>query len=91
MNTLTTQQVTDSSHSIHDMMEMIKQLQAENARLARSTATGGIKVSEKGGVSLYGINRFPITLYANQWEKVLGKADEIKAFIESNRSALVVK
>ena len=49
------------------------------------------KVSEKGGVSVYGLGRFPVTLYSEQWEKLLRMADEIRAFIEANDAALKKK
>jgi len=73
-------------------------LQAENARLraeleaAKAQAENKrrvfLKVSDKGGVSLYGLGRFPITLYVEQWETVLGMADEIRAFLNANASKL---
>jgi len=50
-----------------------------------------MKVSEKGAVSVYGLGRFPVTLYQEQWVKLLATADDIKAFIEENRSKLKVK
>ena len=50
-----------------------------------------MKVSEKGAVSVYGLGRFPVTLYQEQWLKLLAKADEIIRFIEENRSRLKVK
>ena len=46
------------------------------------------KVSEKGGVSVYGLQRMPVTLYLEQWERLLGFADEIKAFIKENDARL---
>jgi hypothetical protein len=45
-------------------------------------------VSEKGGVSLYGLRRFPVTFYADEWERILGMSDEIRAFIGENGAAL---
>jgi hypothetical protein len=48
-------------------------------------------VSEKGGVSVYGLGRFPVTLYVEQWSKLLSSAEELKAFIEANRSKLKTK
>ena len=61
----------------------IERLKAENERL-KSPARGQIslKVSEKGGVSLYGLGRFPVTLYKEQWAKLLATGDQIKSFIE---------
>jgi hypothetical protein len=50
-----------------------------------------MKVSEKGGVSVYGLGRFPVTLYQEQWTKLLAMAEEIKSFIEENRSKLKAK
>jgi hypothetical protein len=50
-----------------------------------------LKVSEKGALSVYGLGRFPVTLYREQWEKLLGMADEIRAFIQENDGALKKK
>jgi hypothetical protein len=50
-----------------------------------------LKVGEKGGVSVYGLGRFPVTLYKEQWEKLLAMADEIKKFIADNSDRLKVK
>ena len=50
-----------------------------------------LKVSEKGGVSVYGLGRFPVTLYREQWEKLLAMSDEIKGFIAENKDRLKVK
>ena len=49
------------------------------------------KVSEKGGVSVYGLGRFPVTLYFEQWQRLLGAADDLKAFLESNKDKLKLK
>ncbi len=49
------------------------------------------KVSEKGGVSVYGLGRFPVTLYYEQWARLLGAADELRAFLEENKSKLKLK
>jgi hypothetical protein len=69
-----------------------EQLQAEIARLQEQVkATLALKISEKGAVSLYGMGRFPVTLYSQQWVKVLDNADEIRAFINANRAKLSVK
>ena len=45
-------------------------------------------MSQKGGVSLYGIRRFPVTFYADEWDQILGKADEIREFIQQNEGSL---
>jgi len=50
-----------------------------------------MKVSEKGGVSVYGLGRFPVTLYKEQWAKLLDLADDIRAFIRENESRLKTK
>jgi hypothetical protein len=69
----------------------LERLRAENAAL-KSRATGeNIRVSDKGGVSVYGLGRFPVTLYKEQWLKLLGMADEIRTFIAENDTKLKVK
>jgi hypothetical protein len=50
-----------------------------------------LKVSEKGGVSLYGLGRFPVTLYKGQWEKLLGEVDNIRKFLDENADKLAKK
>jgi hypothetical protein len=50
-----------------------------------------MKVSEKGGVSVYGLGRFPVTLYKEQWIRLLDMADDIRSFIEENESKLKAK
>lgn len=74
---------------------MIEALRYANAQLAAKAAgkqpKTGLKVTEKGGVSCYGLGRFPVTLYASQWEKLLAKAEDIKAFIQANESKLAKK
>jgi len=50
-----------------------------------------LKVSEKGALSVYGLGRFPVTLYREQWEKLLGMSDEIRAFIAANEAQLKTK
>ncbi len=50
-----------------------------------------MKVSEKGALSLYGLGRFPVTLYKEQWARVLDKADEIRKFVKSNDEKLKTK
>jgi len=49
------------------------------------------KVGEKGGVSVYGLGRFPVTLYYEQWNRLLGAAEDIKTFLEDNKSKLKLK
>jgi hypothetical protein len=69
-----------------------RRLKAENEQLKTQKGRAvGLKVSEKGGVSVYGLGRFPVTLYKEQWAKLLGMADEIRAFIKENDAKLKVK
>ena len=49
------------------------------------------RVSEKGGVSVYGLGRFPVTLYYEQWQRLLGISDELRTFLEENKSKLKLK
>ena len=70
----------------------VERLKAENAALkARATRGASIKVSEKGGVSVYGLGRFPVTLYKEQWVKLLEMADDIRAFIREHDAQLKAK
>jgi len=70
----------------------VARLRAENDALKQKRSSAiSMKVSEKGAVSVYGLGRFPVTLYQEQWKKLLAIADEIKAFIEENHSKLKVK
>jgi hypothetical protein len=67
----------------------LERLRAENEALkARSGRGVSMKVSEKGGVSVYGLGRFPVTLYQEQWLKLLDLADEIRAFIRAHEGEL---
>ena len=66
-----------------------ERLRAENEALkSRDPKTLRLQVSQKGGVSLYGIRRFPVTFYADEWDQILGKADEIREFIQQNEGSL---
>ena len=70
----------------------LERLRAENAALkAQQTKALRLQVSQKGGASLYGIRRFPVTFYADEWDQILDMADEIRAFIAENRSELKQK
>jgi hypothetical protein len=78
--------------SEEDLKAELAKLKAENEALKKSTARGiSLKVSQKGAVSLYGMGRFPVTLYKEQWLKILEMADVIKNFISENDSALKAK
>ena len=70
----------------------IERLRAENERLKKTKhATLAMKVSEKGAVSVYGMGRFPVTLYKEQWLRLLAMAEDIKAFIAANNDNLKSK
>jgi hypothetical protein len=78
--------------SDEEMKAELERLRAENSRLKQRGSRGvSMKVSEKGGVSIYGLGRFPVTLYKEQWEKLLDMADDIRAFIVENQSKLKIK
>ena len=76
-----------------DLQAELERLRAENEALKQGKRSGSVmlKVSEMGAVSVYGLGRFPVTLYQEQWLKLLAMADEIKNFIEENRGRLKVK
>jgi hypothetical protein len=67
----------------------LERLKAENEAL-RNKRSGAVsmKVSEKGGLSVYGLGRFPVTLYQEQWTKLLDLADQIRAFIREHQGEL---
>ena len=75
-----------------DLKVELERLRAENERLKNRSSRGvSLKVSEKGGVSVYGLGRFPVTLYKEQWVRLLDMADDIRAFIRENDSRLKAK
>jgi hypothetical protein len=75
-----------------DMQAELERLRAENEALkAKTKGSTSIRVSEKGGVSVYGLGRFPVTLYKEQWLKLLTMAEDIKRFIAENESRLKTK
>jgi hypothetical protein len=78
--------------SDQDLKAELERLRKENESL-RKGASGrvSLKVSEKGGVSVYGLGRFPVTLYKEQWTKLLEMADEIRAFIAEHEDKLKTK
>jgi hypothetical protein len=71
----------------------LERLRAENAQLKSKKTAGELtfKISEKGGLSVYGLGRFPVTLYKEQWRKLLGKAEEIDSFLRENDTLLKSK
>jgi hypothetical protein len=75
-----------------EMKAEIERLKAQNEALAKSSsAQVSLKVSQKGGVSVYGLGRFPVTLYKEQWDKLLAMTESIKAFIAENDHLLKKK
>lgn len=77
-----------------DMKAELERLRAENEALKNKKSGAGalsMKVSEKGALSIYGMGRFPVTLYKEQWLKLLGISEDIKKFISENDSRLKAK
>jgi hypothetical protein len=78
--------------SDEDMKVELERLRAENEKLKqRGGRSVSLKVSEKGAVSVYGLGRFPVTLYKEQWTKLIEMAAEIREFIRENESKLKSK
>jgi hypothetical protein len=75
-----------------ELQAELERLRAENEALKRP-ARGqiSVRVSEKGGVSVYGLGRFPVTLYKEQWERLLATSEQIKTFIKENDHLLKKK
>jgi hypothetical protein len=75
-----------------EMKAEIERLRAENENLKKPTrGVLSLKVSEKGALSVYGMGRFPVTLYREQWEKLLAMSDQIRDFIKANDQTLKKK
>lgn len=78
--------------SDEELKAELARLKEENEQLkARSVRGTSLKVSEKGALSVYGLGRFPVTLYKEQWQKLLAMADEIRAFLKENDAQLKSK
>ena len=78
--------------SDEDVKAELARLREENERLkARQNRALSLKVSEKGALSVYGLGRFPVTLYKEQWTKLLEMTDEIRAFLKENDARLKSK
>src|SRR5215470_17164548 len=85
-------QNTGKTMSEDDIKAELERLRRENAALKKGASSGiRMKVSEKGAVSIYGMGRFPVTLYKEQWIKLLDMSDDIRAFIAANESQLKAK
>ena len=77
------------SEDDQDLRAELERLRVENQALkARSQQEIRLQVSQKGAVSLYGLRRFPITLYADEWERILDLAGKVRAFIKENEGSL---
>jgi hypothetical protein len=75
-----------------ELQAELDRLRKENEDLRRRSERAiSLKVSQKGGVSLYGLGRFPVTLYKEQWLKILDMVDEIREFIKNHESQLKTK
>jgi len=78
--------------SDNELRAELERLKRENESLKKGGARGvSLKVSEKGGLSVYGLGRFPITLYKEQWTKLLDLSEEIRAFLKTHDSELKTK
>jgi len=85
-----------SPEQAQELLERLNVVEAENANLKAQAKLNGLKmkVSQKGAVSVYGMGRFPVTLYAAQWERIdqeLIQSGEMANFIENNRGSLTFK
>lgn len=85
---MTTQHTSSMTQA--ELLAIVEQLRADNAALKASVpqAKTGIKLSEKNAISVYGLGRFPVSLYRGQWLKLFSKIEEIKAFMEANKEHL---
>ena len=76
----------------NDVQAELERLRAENEALKKvGRGKLSMRVSEKGALSVYGMGRFPVTLYKEQWLRLLAVADDIKTFIEANNDSLKTK
>ncbi len=81
-----------SDMTSEQMKEELERLRIENEALKKRSEKGlSLKVSQKGGVSVYGLGRFPVTLYKEQWERLLDMSGDIRAFIQENEPQLKTK
>lgn len=78
--------------SDEDLRAELERLKRENESLKKGAARGvSLKVSEKGGLSVYGLGRFPVTLYKEQWTKLLDMSDQIRVFLKEHDAELKTK
>jgi hypothetical protein len=81
--------MAESEPTKEELLKRIAQLEQEVH--GRKPATLEFRVSEKGAVSVYGLGRFPVTLYYEQWSRLLDRSDDLKSFIEENKTKLKLK
>ncbi len=81
--------MAESEPTKEELLKRIAEL--EQQVRARKPAALEFRVSDKGGISVYGLGRFPVTLYYEQWTRLLARADELRAFIEENKGKLKLK
>ncbi len=74
-----------SEPSYEELKAQLEQLQKQSG--SKRSGALDFRVGEKGGVSVYGLGRFPVTLYYEQWTRLLGASEELKAFLEEQKSA----
>ena len=81
--------MSESEPSYEELKARLAQLEKQGA--GKRSGNIEFRVSEKGGVSVYGLGRFPVTLYYEQWTRLLDKSDELRGFLEENKSRLKLK
>jgi ABC-type Fe3+-hydroxamate transport system substrate-binding protein len=81
----------EAKATLESIQDEIAKLRAENATLKAKDKGVSLKVTDKGGLSMYGLGRFPVTLYKSQWLKLLAQAEVIKAFIDEAGDKLTSK
>jgi hypothetical protein len=81
--------MAESEPTKEELLKRISEL--EQQAQARKPAALEFRVSDKGGISVYGLGRFPVTLYYEQWMRLLAHVDELRAFIEENKGKLKLR
>jgi hypothetical protein len=79
-----------SDPSYEELKAKLAQLEKE-VEVKKRSGDLSFKIGEKGGLSVYGLGRFPVTLYYEQWNRLLGASEDIKSFLEENKSKLKLK
>ena len=82
--------MNETARVLPDLMAELERLRSENAKL-KAAKGGSMKITGKGGLSVYGLGRFPVTLYRSQWESLFERRSEIEAFIAANGDKLASK